>query len=55
MNDGHIRTIRNNEWVSHGRLEDAEEMEEEIFRFLGTPFEDDRSLLILHFNHYKLV
>ena len=42
-------------WVSHGRLEDAEEMEEEILRFLGTPCEDDRSLLILHFNHYKLV
>ena len=43
------------DWVSHGRLEDAEEMEEEILMFLGTPFEDDRILLKLHFNHYKLV
>ena len=50
-----MTVILDNEWVSHGRLEDAEEMEEEIFRFLGTPFEDDRSLLILHFNHDKLV
>ena len=41
-------------WVSHGRLEDAEEMEEEILRFLGTLFEDDRSLLTLYFNHYKV-
>ena len=54
VRDGHIRTIRYNELLSHGRLEDAEEMAEEILRFLGTPFEDDRSLLILHFNHYKL-
>ena len=49
VNDGHIRTIRYNELLSHGRLEDAEEMAEEILRFLGTPCEDDRSLLILHF------
>ena len=40
-------------WSLKGSIEDAEEMEK-IFRFLGTPFEDDARLLILHFNHYKV-
>ena len=37
-----------------GSSEDAVEMEDKIFRFLGTPSEDDGSLLILNNNHCML-